>query len=93
MKKRKQLKPKFQAGDRVHCMTIDPYGQRLTVKSSRYIDLLGYYVYALEDEKGQQVQRGNHVSSEVPEHFLQSAEGVLERYIRLQSFSAGVLPS
>jgi len=67
----------------VKCLTIDLYGQRLTVKSSRYIDLLGYYVYALEDEKGQQVYRGNHVSSEIPEHFLQSAEGVLERYIRL----------
>jgi len=85
MKKRKQPNPKFHVGDKVHCLTIDLYGRRLTVRSSRYIDFLGCHVYTLEDEKGQQVHRGNHVSSEIPEHFLQSAESILERYIRLQS--------
>jgi len=91
MKKRKQPNPKFHVGDKVHCLTIDLYGRKLTVKSSRYIDFLGCHVYTLEDETGQLVYRGNHVSNEVPEQFLKSAESILERYIRLQkSFSTGV---
>jgi len=82
---KKQPKPIFHVGDRVEALTFDLWGKRLIVKSVHWSSFLGYYEYILEDEKGNEVYRGNGVPSALPEHFLKRGERFLQHYIRVRN--------